>query len=323
MDSADQAVRWILGGETKMSGDRRKFFSADTLERAILAAASEFGIDPERVAYQRVEKKQGFVRSARRFLIEVDSSRPERAVAPPPPPALTQRSSWESSPAIGQSAGLVTRSSEQGFERREGGGRRGGRGDRDERRGAGISRHGIPGRRPGIESAATELVPLLEVPRRLSDRFPPLTGALATALTEECVKLLGVAGLRLEAMVLKVEDELWVDLSGPDGEVCFRDSGELLHALEHLLPRLFRGRTGEAVSCRVDCDSFHEVREEQLRSLAQRVAEEAFREGTPKILDAMNPSDRRTVHMALADDSTVSTGSEGDGYFKRVVVRPS
>ena len=34
----------------------------DSLERAVLQAASHFGIDPERVAYQKVEKK-GMVRS--------------------------------------------------------------------------------------------------------------------------------------------------------------------------------------------------------------------------------------------------------------------
>ncbi len=306
-----------------MSDDRRKFFSADTLERAILAAASQFGIEPERVAYQRVEKKQGFVRSARRFLIEVDSSRPEREPEISARGNLGARVGAEATPpgvvtsAPGAPGGaLGTEKRERREERAVRAGRRG------ERRGH-ESRHAAPARRSAIDPSATELVTLLEMPRRLSERFPSLSGEIATALSEECARLLSLSGLRLEAAVLKGEDELLVDLSGADGEVCFRDSGELLHALEHLLPRLVRSRTGEAVSCRVDCDSFHQIREEQLRSLAQRVAEEAVREGSPKILEAMNPSDRRLVHMALADDSTVSTGSEGDGYFKRVVVRPS
>ncbi len=320
MDSTDHAGRRIFGGETEMSGDRRKFFSADTLERAILAAASQFGIDPERVAYQRVEKKQGFVRSARRFLIEVDSSRPEREPDVAARESLGARIGAEATaPGVGMSApGGALRT-----EKRERQGVRAARVERGGERRGRESRQGAWARRSTLEPSASELVPLLEKPRRLSERFPPLSGDIATALSEECARLLGVAGLRLEAAVLKGEDELLVDLSGADGEACFRDSGELLHALEHLLPRLVRSRTGSAVSCRVDCDSFHEIREEQIRSLAQRVAEEAVREGSPKILEAMNPSDRRLVHLALADDSTVSTGSEGDGYFKRVVVRPS
>ena len=68
-----------------MSEDKRKFFSADSLERAVLQAASHFGIDPERVAYQKVEK-QGMVRSGRKFLIEVDTARPEREAGSTPQP---------------------------------------------------------------------------------------------------------------------------------------------------------------------------------------------------------------------------------------------
>ena len=80
MDPADHAGRQLFRGKSKMSDDKRKFFSADSLERAVLLAASHFGIDPDRVAYQRVEKK-GMIRSGRKFLIEVDSARPEREAA--------------------------------------------------------------------------------------------------------------------------------------------------------------------------------------------------------------------------------------------------
>ena len=37
----------------------------------------------------------------------------------------------------------------------------------------------------------------------------------------------------------------------------------------------------------------------------------------------MNPADRRVIHMTLADDPGVVTESEGEGYFKRVSVRPA
>ena len=164
---------------------------------------------------------------------------------------------------------------------------------------------------------------MLEVPRQISERFPIAEGLAAATAREEAALLLSIAGARLEAKVFQGEGELLVDLAGPDVDICFKDSGELLHSLEHLLPRLIRNRTGETVACRVDCDNFHEIREEQLRSLAQRVAVEVVRGAAPKILEPMNPADRRAVHMALADDATVLTESEGDGYFKRVVVRPA
>ena len=76
------------------------------------------------------------------------------------------------------------------------------------------------------------------------------------------------------------------------------------------------------MAVRVDCDNFHEIREERLRSLAQQVAEEVRRRGKPRVLEPMNPGDRRIIHTTLADDPNVDTESEGDGYFKRIMVRP-
>jgi len=99
--------------------------------------------------------------------------------------------------------------------------------------------------------------------------------------------------------------------------------GELLMSIEHLLPRVIRTLCGETVPCRVDCDNFHEIREEQLRTLAQRVAAEVRRRGRPRTLEPMNPADRRVIHMTLADDPGVMTESEGEGYFKRVSIRPA
>jgi len=324
-----------------MSEDKRKFFSADSLERAVLQAASHFGIDPDRVAYQKVEKK-GMVRSGRKFLIEVDATRPEReaGAAPQPTTAPVLGSPARSTGVSSGPRGATTdRPREQrgfggrGEPRRPGpqgdrggrGGRsdRGGRGDHGAREARGGRRREEEVRRPKIESVATELVPLLEVPRQISERFPVAEGLAAATAREEAALLLSIAGARLEAKVFQGEGELLVDLAGPDVDICFKDSGELLHSLEHLLPRLIRNRTGETVACRVDCDNFHEIREEQLRCLAQRVAVEVVRGAAPKILEPMNPADRRAVHMALADDATVLTESEGDGYFKRVVVRPA
>lgn len=325
-----------------MSEEKRKFFSADSLERALLQAASHFGIDPERVAYQKVEKK-GMVRSGRKFLIEVDAMRPEKETAAAqqpailPPVGLPPASAAPIRPAAGaggrprEARPSGSPSSGRGEARRGGArgrddrGERGGRGDhggrgpRGDREG---KRRDDEPRRPRMESVATELVPLLEVPRQISERFPEAVGLAATTAREDAGRLLGIAGARLEARVFQGDGELLVDLFGPDSDICFKDSGELLHSLEHLLPRLIRNRVGETVACRVDCDNFHEIREEQLRSLAQRVAEDVVRGGAPKILEPMNPADRRAVHMALADDATVVTESEGDGYFKRVMVRP-
>jgi spoIIIJ-associated protein len=166
-------------------------------------------------------------------------------------------------------------------------------------------------------------VTLPERPRGVSERYPVATGPVAEAAAKSVELLVRIAGLELKAQVFQGEERLEVDLSGEDVDWCFADDGELIQAVEHLLPRMIRSLAGEAVPVRVDCDNFHEIREERLRSLAQRVAEDVRRRGKPRILEPMNPGDRRIIHVTLADDPGVVTESEGDGYFKRIMVRPA
>jgi spoIIIJ-associated protein len=104
--------------------------------------------------------------------------------------------------------------------------------------------------------------------------------------------------------------------------VLLKSQGRPLLAIQHLAPRLVRGLTGESVFCRVDCDSFHMIREERLRDLAQRVASEVTDRGRSRMLESMAPDERRIVHMTLADDPNVTTESQGDGFLKRIKVLP-
>jgi spoIIIJ-associated protein len=166
-------------------------------------------------------------------------------------------------------------------------------------------------------------VALPERPRNAGERYPLAEGSQAEAAAKGIGLLLQIAGLNLTPRIYQGEERLEIDLQGSDSDWCFADDGELLMAIEHLLPRIIRSLSGEAVLCRVDCDNFHEIREERLRSLAQKVADEVRQRGRPRTLVPMNPADRRIVHVTLADDPAVATESEGEGYFKRITVRPA
>lgn len=168
------------------------------------------------------------------------------------------------------------------------------------------------------------MVTLGERPRRASERYPAATGPQAAAASAALERLLALAGLEMEFAVLQGEEErLEVELWGADEDRVTGRYGRLLHAFEHLLPRLVRAETGEGVPCRVDCGSFREIREEQLRDLAQRTASEVTRRGRPQTLAPMRPDERRIVHLTLADDPSVVTESQGQGLLKRVQVRPA
>ncbi|MEA2599693.1 MAG: spoIIIJ-associated protein [Acidobacteriota bacterium] len=338
-----------------MNEAKRRFFSGDSLQQAIIQAANYFNLDPDWVAYQSLEKRHGFLKTRRKVVIEVDPDNPkraspvsapatQRAVPPPPPsgyltreaPARTEPPAFvERPPAAPRPEGELPRPPRESRERRpEGGGR--GRGPREGGRGGERPRRGGDDRRPRPERSGPEvetfrlergpsegLVTLPEKPRGVSERYPAAAGPVAEAAAKSVELLIRIAGLELKAQVFQGDERLEVDLSGEDVDWCFADDGEFVQAVEHLLPRMIRSLAGEAVPVRVDCDNFHEIREERLRSLAQRVAEEVRRGGKPRILEPMNPGDRRIIHVTLADDPGVVTESEGDGYFKRIMVRPA
>src|SRR5436305_14919864 len=70
-----------------MSASQKKYFSGDTLRQALVQAANHFHLNPEEIAYRPIEKKHGFIKNRRKFLIEVDSEAPRRTGPAPPAPA--------------------------------------------------------------------------------------------------------------------------------------------------------------------------------------------------------------------------------------------
>jgi predicted RNA-binding protein Jag len=345
----------IPGGEAEadMSESKRQFFSGDTLQQALVQAANHYHLQPEEIAYHLIEKRHGFVKVRRKFVIEVDPAAPRREAATAPPPGPPERVAAPSPPlppGVAGGAGAPAapgRAASRPAPRRPPSPERpaaaangnvaspahrrpshGERRDRPRRPSGAYPRERRQGEHgpAGVESAgvtAEDLVALPERPRNVGERYPVAEGAQAEAAAKGIELLLRIAGLNLTPRIYQGEERLEIDLLGADTDWCFADDGELLMAFEHLLPRIIRSLSGEAVLCRVDCDNFHEIREERLRSLAQKVADEVRQRGRSRTLVPMNPADRRIIHVTLADDPAVVTESEGEGYFKRITVRPA
>lgn len=315
--------------------EKREYFSGETLEQAVMTAARHYGMEPEEVDYEAVEKRHGFLRVRRRVVIQVDPARPQRLAREPQeepgspvaevpeaieavepteeddeflvadevPEEVPVRSPFGRKGELDASA-MDYRNEIQGPRRRRPPRRRESRGPSER------------GRRNAPRMPQKTMKPLQE-------RFPPASGDVAEAAQAALEELLVLGDLQLAAVVLQGEEQLEVDLSGPDSERVTANEGRVLLAVQHLAPRLIQARVGTRVACRVDCGNFQELREDSLRDLAQRIATEVRRFHRPRTLRSMNPADRRVVHVALAEDPEVSTESSGEGYYKRITVRPA
>jgi spoIIIJ-associated protein len=96
--------------------------------------------------------------------------------------------------------------------------------------------------------------------------------------------------------------------------------GETLAALQLLVSLIVRHRTRRRMRIIVDAENYRERREENLRSLAMRVAQQVRNYRRSIALEAMPPHERRIVHIALADSKDISTESIGEGDERRVVI---
>jgi spoIIIJ-associated protein len=98
--------------------------------------------------------------------------------------------------------------------------------------------------------------------------------------------------------------------------------GETLSALQLLVNLVVAKQTGAHERIIVDAQGYRQRREDNLRSMAERIAAQVRRSGHPITLEAMPPNERRIIHMTLAESPDVSTESTGEGDQRRVVVSP-
>lgn len=108
-----------------------------------------------------------------------------------------------------------------------------------------------------------------------------------------------------------------------DGGSIIGRRGQTLDALEHLVNRIVF-RDDKVVSGRitVDVEGYRSRREESLRELARRLADKARESRQVVTVNPLSPRDRRIIHLELEAHPGVSTRSEGEGLFRRLLIVP-
>ncbi|MBQ8506620.1 MAG: protein jag [Clostridia bacterium] len=116
------------------------------------------------------------------------------------------------------------------------------------------------------------------------------------------------------------EEQLKMVLSGENMSILIGRRGETLDALQYLTSlNVNRGRE-EYLRVSLDTENYRAKREEALRKLAVRMANRAKKSGRRVALEPMNPNERRILHSALQNDPEVTTHSEGEEPYRRVII---
>ena len=136
-------------------------------------------------------------------------------------------------------------------------------------------------------------------------------------------RVLGSSGLDLKAVAEDSETGFKIQVRGDDVALLLGRNAELLDALEYLGNRILARSSGEEAKVVFDSGGYRARREKELRLMAEKAAEKVRTSRIPFTFDPMTPNERRILHLALADDVSVTTESQGHGENRKVTVRPA
>ncbi len=120
----------------------------------------------------------------------------------------------------------------------------------------------------------------------------------------------------------KIDEEgaLSIDMEGSNMGILIGKRGQTLDALQYLANRVANKMQPDYVRVKLDTEDYRRRRKETLENLAKNIAGKVKRTRRTVSLEPMNPYERRIIHSALQSDPSVSTHSEGEEPYRRVVV---
>ena len=128
--------------------------------------------------------------------------------------------------------------------------------------------------------------------------------------------------MEVEILINKSEDgkNVDVELKGEEMGVLIGKRGQTLDSLQYLVSLVVNKETEEYVRVKVDTENYRQRRKETLENLARNIAGKVKKTRRSVTLEPMNPYERRIIHSALQGERFISTHSEGEEPFRRVVV---
>jgi spoIIIJ-associated protein len=135
--------------------------------------------------------------------------------------------------------------------------------------------------------------------------------------------LLKKMGLDAEVVGMgDVDGKIYIELSSPESGIIIGKRGSTLDSLQFILNLMVDSKIRHGRKIILDIESYRDKREMSLIRLGKSIASSVARTNKSRLLEPMNPYERRIIHMALQKDDRVFTRSEGNGTYKRVRIIP-
>mgnify|MGYP004563687609 CR=1 FL=1 len=150
-------------------------------------------------------------------------------------------------------------------------------------------------------------------------RITPIKTAVndAVAFIEEMTKNMG---LEIHIVGRQEDNIVYVDIDGKDSGTAIGKRGQTLDAIQYLTNLAVNKNSESYVKVVVNAENYREKRQNTLEQLAIRLAGKVYKSKKSVRLEPMNPYERKVIHTTLQDDVRVSTKSEGEEPYRRVII---
>lgn len=142
---------------------------------------------------------------------------------------------------------------------------------------------------------------------------------IAVRLLREILVNMGVSAM---VEVLRRPDHIILNVRGRDLGCVIGRKGQTLDSLQYLVNLAVNRQTVERERIIIDVEGYRKKQEEILRRMALRSLEKVKRQGTKEMLPPMSPHERRIIHLTLQNEVGVTTYSEGEDPYRRVIIIP-
>ena len=149
--------------------------------------------------------------------------------------------------------------------------------------------------------------------------LPPCEEHVALDFLKDVIKEMG---LDLTMKAKANENNVYIELEGPDCGTIIGRRGQTLDALQYLTSLVVNKEHEDYVKVVIDAEDYRARREKTLQQLADKMAKKAIKSHRSLKLDPMNPYERKVIHATLQANPRVTTRSEGQDPYRRVVIEP-
>lgn len=155
------------------------------------------------------------------------------------------------------------------------------------------------------------------IPKEPEENLVPLEEHAALDFLKDITEKMG---LQLNITAKSGNESLYIDINGKDSGTVIGKRGQTLDAIQYLTSLVVNKDEDKYTRVVVDAENYREKREKTLEQLANRLADKVVRTNKSVRLEPMNPYERKVIHATLQSNPNVTTKSEGEEPYRRVII---